>query len=165
MQPGDRRSATRAQKARTLLQSRRFGVLATVSKRIPGYPFASVTPFTVDPEGRPLFLMSGLAVHAKNIQDDPKASLLIFEPEAEQAPLGAARMNVMGEVHPVPDAEVQAARDLYLEQHPESEQWMGFGDFRLYRMSVADVYYIGGFGEMGWVSRGDFAGAAPESES
>jgi len=152
----------RAQKARTLLESRQFGVLATVSKRMPGYPFASVTPFSVDAEGRPVFLMSGLAVHLKNLLDDPKASLLVFEPEAEEDPLSAARMNVIGEVHAVPEQDVAAARALYLKQHPGSEQWMGFGDFRLYRMDVAEVYYIGGFGEMGWVSKGDFQAAAPE---
>ena len=154
--------STHAQKARSLLESRQFGVLATVSKRMPGYPFASVTPFSVDSDGRPVFLMSGLAVHVKNLLDDPKASLLVFEPEVEQDPLTAARMNVMGEVRAVPEEDAPAARDLYLRQHPESEQWIGFGDFRLYRMEVADVYYIGGFGEMGWVSKGDFQAVTAE---
>jgi putative heme iron utilization protein len=149
----------RAEKARALLQGRKFGVLATVSKKMPGYPFASVTPFSVDQRGCPLFLMSGLAVHTKNFLESPKASLLVFEPEAEQDPLGSARMNVMGEVHAVPEGEVPSAREFYLEQHPESEQWMDFGDFRLYRLTVEEVYYIGGFGEMGWVSKGDFADA------
>jgi hypothetical protein len=39
---------------------------------------------------------------------------------------------------------------------------MDFGDFGLYRMNVADVYFIGGFGEMGWVSKSDFAAAEPQ---
>jgi putative heme iron utilization protein len=112
----------RARKARQLLNIRRFGILATVSKKMPGYPFASVTPFSVDDQGRPIFLMSALAVHTKNIVEHPNASLLVFEPNAEQDPLGAARMNVMGEVHAVPDHEVAATRDLYLKDHPESEQ-------------------------------------------
>jgi putative heme iron utilization protein len=156
-------SMDRAQKAFSLLSDRKFGVLATMSKKVPGYPFASVTPFSVDDHGRPLFLLSGLALHTKNILDDPKASLLVFEPEAEQDPLGSARMNVMGEIHPVPDAEVEAAREIYSKQHPESAQWMDFGDFRLYQLSIEDVYYIGGFGEMGWVSKADLAGAHSEA--
>ncbi len=158
----------RAQKAFTLLKGRAFGVLATVSKKVPGYPFASVTPFSVDDQGRPVFLMSGLAVHTKNFLEDPKASLLVFEPGAEQDPLGSARMNVMGEVHAVPEADLAAARELYLEQHPDSAQWVDFADFGLYRLLVQEVYYIGGFGEMGWVSKSDFAQAssnAAESES
>lgn len=151
----------RAQKAFALLEARKFGVLATMSKKAPGYPFASVTPFSVDDHAQPLFLMSGLALHTKNLIENPKASLLVFEPEAEQDPLGSARMNVMGQVHAVPDDEVRGARELYLKHHPESAQWMDFGDFRLYRLSVEDVYYIGGFGEMGWVSKTDFAEAKP----
>ncbi len=149
----------RAQKARTLLEQRRFGVLATVSKRMPGYPFASITPFSVDQQGRPLFLMSGLAVHTKNLADTQHASLLVFEPEAEQDPLGSARMNLMGDVQRISEQDQAAMRALYLKDHPESEQWFDFGDFALYRMDVADVYYIGGFGEMGWVSKSDFASA------
>lgn len=152
----------RAQKAFALLSGRSFGVLATMSKKIPGYPFASVTPFSVDSQGSPLFLMSGLAVHTKNILENPKVSLLVFEPEAEQDPLGSARMNVMGEVHAVPEDELEESRALYLRQHPESSQWMDFGDFGLYRLTVQDVYYIGGFGEMGWVSKADFSEAAPK---
>src|SRR3954454_22303713 len=96
----------RAQKAFALLKGRAFGVLGTVSKKGPGYPFASVTPFSVDDHGRPLFLMSALAVHTKNILEEPKASLLVFEPEAEQDPLGSARMNVMGEVYAVPAGDL-----------------------------------------------------------
>jgi heme iron utilization protein len=149
----------RAQKARSLLHRRGFGVLATISKKMPGFPFASVTPFSVDEQGRALFLFSGLALHTKNLLEEPKASLLVFEPEAESDPLNSARMNVFGEVHPVPKQDLDAARELYLADHPDSEQWIGFGDFTLYRLEVADVYFVGGFGEMGWVAKGDFAAA------
>jgi heme iron utilization protein len=126
---------------------------------MPGFPFASVTPFSVDEQGRALFLFSGLALHTKNLLEEPKASLLVFEPEAESDPLNSARMNVFGEIHPVPEQELDAARELYLRDHPDSEQWIGFGDFALYRLEVADVYFVGGFGEMGWVAKSDFTGA------
>lgn len=123
---------------------------------MPGYPFASVTPYAMDEHGRPIFLISQLAVHTKNLNEDPKASLLIFDPAAEQDPLTSARMNLMGEVRPVPDADLEAVRSLYLQQHPSSEQWLDFGDFGLYRLEIQDIYYVGGFGEMGWVSKQDF---------
>jgi putative heme iron utilization protein len=152
----------RAQKARSLLEGRRFGVLTTISKRMPGYPFGSIAPFSVDDEGRPLLLLSGLAVHTKNLDENAKASLLVFDKAAEEDPLGSARMNLMGEVDAVPEPDLAAARAAYVKDHPESEQWLDFGDFQLYRLAVADVYYIGGFGEMGWVSKDDFAEAKPE---
>jgi putative heme iron utilization protein len=155
MQP----SSSRAQKARSLLGARRLGILTTVSGRLPGYPFASVTPFSLDGQGRPVFLMSGLAVHTKNVAADPRASLLVFEPGMEQDPLGSARMNLLGGMRAVADDELAGVRAAYLKDHPESAQWMGFGDFRLYRLEVTEVYYIGGFGEMGWISKDDFEGA------
>jgi heme iron utilization protein len=139
------------EKARALAQSRGFGVLATVSKKKSGFPFASLTPYALDAEGRPIFLISQLAVHTKNLQEDPNASLFIFDPGAEQDPLTAPRMNLMGEVRPVPDSELDAARAAYLNRHPEAAQLLGFGDFGLYRLQIADTYFIGGFGEMGWL--------------
>lgn len=142
----------RVAKARSLAEDRGYGVLVTVSKRMPGHPFASLTPYALDWEGRPLFLISGLAVHTKNLQENPRASLFVFEASAEQDPLTAARMNLMGEVKPVPEAELDEARAAYIARHPDSEQLFGFGDFALYRLTVMDTYYIGGFGEMGWVS-------------
>ena len=36
---------------------------------------------------------------------------------------------------------------------------MDFEDFSFYRMDVLDVYYVGGFGVMGWVAASDYAQA------
>jgi len=151
---------TRAQKARELAESRGFGFLATLSERIPGYPFGSVMPYATDHQGRPLFLISALAVHTNNLIASPKASLLVYEVGAETEPLSAARMNLMGEVKLVPEDDVAEGRRRYLVRHPESEAYMDFADFSLYRMEIADVYYIGGFGEMGWVSHNEYSAAA-----
>lgn len=150
---------TRAQKARELVERRGFGLLTTISERLPGYPFGSVAPYALDAKGRPLFLISTLAVHTQNLLAAPKASLLVYEPQAEADPLTAARMNVMGEVRQVPESDAAEARRLYLERHPEAGQYIDFGDFALYRMEIADVYYIGGFGEMGWVSHNEYSAA------
>ena len=141
------------------MEARGFGLLATISERIPGFPFGSVMPYALDSHGRPLFLISTLAVHTNNLLVNPKASLLVYEPEAEADPLSAARMNVMGEVREVPEADVAEARRLYITGHPEAEQYIEFGDFSLYRLEIADVYYIGGFGEMGWVSHNEYSSA------
>ncbi|MCS7025474.1 MAG: CREG family protein [Bryobacteraceae bacterium] len=146
----------RSEKARALVESRGFGVLATLSKRLPGYPFASVMPYACDSKGQPIFLLSRLAVHTKNLLENPRASLLVYEPAAETDPLGAARLNLMGEVTQIEPGGSSQARALYLQKHPDAEPWLNFGDFGLYQMRVDDVYYIGGFGEMGWVSKNDY---------
>ena len=50
-------------------------------------------------------------------------------------------------------------RDLYLGRYENAKYWVDFSDFALYRMEVADVYYVGGFGVMGWVEADEYARA------
>ncbi len=144
------------------MESRAFGVLCTISKRSPGFPFGSIVNYALDEEGRPIFVLSGLAVHTKNIADDAKASLCVFGPDAETDVLGAARMDLMGTVAIVPADELETARHLYFARHPDAEQYMEFADFNVYRMEVLDVYFVGGFGMMGWVTPSDYA-SSPKS--
>jgi heme iron utilization protein len=56
----------------------------------------------------------------------------------------------------VPEAEIDAAKVKFFERHPDAEQYMEFADFAVYRMDVADVYFVGGFGNMGWVAATDY---------
>jgi putative heme iron utilization protein len=37
-----------------------------------------------------------------------------------------------------------------------------FEDFSFYRMEVVDVYYVGGFGVMGWVSASEYSDSQPD---
>jgi heme iron utilization protein len=148
----------KAHKARELVESRRFGCLSTQSARHPGFPFVSIAEYAASASGEPVFLFSGLAIHTRNLAADARASLIVFAPEAEQDTLGSARVTLMGEVGTVPEAEVDEVRAYYLARHPQAEQWVGFGDFAFYRMAVGDIYYVGGFGAMGWVSGGDYHG-------
>lgn len=154
----------KAQGARRLAAAHHQGVLCTNSAKREGYPFGSVTPYALDGQGRPLFLISSMAVHTKNLAANPKAALLVSEETSEEGLLSGARANLLGSVAEVPDAEEPAAREAYLAQHPAAAQWADFGDFAFYRMDVAEVYYVGGFGMMGWVSAADYAGANPASE-
>jgi heme iron utilization protein len=62
-------------------------------------------------------------------------------------------------VLPIPGAEVADARKLYLERYPNSKYWVDFEDFSFFRMDVVDVYYVGGFGVMGWVAASDYGQA------
>ena len=63
---------------------------------------------------------------------------------------------MMGEVQPVSTVDLDAARAAYLGRHPDSAKWIGFGDFMLLRMDVKDLYFIGGFGSMGWILPEDY---------
>ncbi len=130
-----------------------------LSRKRPGFPFGSLMPYALDSAGRPLFLISTMAMHTQNLQQDARASLLVTQPEAEGDPLGAARVTVVGNAATLAAPEVAEARGLYLERHPNSKYWVDFDDFSFFRMEVVDVYYVGGFGVMGWVAAPEYADA------
>src|SRR5689334_5933776 len=151
-----------AERARTLLHVSRIGSLSTLSRKQPGFPFGSVMPYGLDNRGRPIFLISTMAMHTQNLQADPRASLLIVQPDASGDPLGASRVTLLGNVAPIAKPEVAAARKLYLERYANSKHWVDFEDFSFHRMDIVDVYYVGGFGVMGWVAASEYDGAKPD---
>lgn len=141
--------AERAAKVHELLATTASGMLCTWSERMEGFPYGSISPFALDASGSPFFFLSGLAVHTRNLLANPKASLLVTEVAGG---LEGGRVNLFGEVTPVQEeAEVADLRARYLARHPESAQWIDFGDFSFFRMDVANIYWVGGFGAMGWV--------------
>jgi putative heme iron utilization protein len=151
-----------AERARTLMYLGRIGSLSTLSRKQPGFPFGSVMPYGLDDQGRPIFLISTMAMHTQNLQRDPRASLLVTQDEAGGDPLGASRVTVVGNVLLIPESEVAEARDLYLSRYANSKYWVDFQDFSFYRMDVVDIYYVGGFGVMGWVSAVDYTCSQPD---
>ena len=103
-----------------------------------------------------------MAMHTQNLQADPRASLLVTQPDTSGDPLGASRVTLLGNVAPVPEEEVGEARKLYLERYANSRHWVDFEDFSFYRMEAIDVYYVGGFGVMGWVTALEYGNAKPD---
>jgi putative heme iron utilization protein len=102
-----------------------------------------------------------MAMHTKNVLSEPRATLLVSE--VSDSPLGAARISVMGSVELIEnDVEKARAAQAYLERHPDSQQWAGFGDFGFFRMLVKDVYFVGGFGVMGWIKPDEYSEAKPD---
>src|SRR6266702_7418182 len=145
-----------SERARTLAYLSRIGSLSTLSRKQAGFPFGSLMPYGLDDHGRPIFLISTMAMHTQNLQADSRASLLVTQPDASGDPLGASRVTVMGSVLAIPEPEVAEARRLYLERYANSKYWVDFEDFSFYRMDVVDVYYVGGFGVMGWVPASEY---------
>ena len=151
-----------AERARTLVYLTRIGSLSTLSRKQPGFPFGSVMPYGLDDQGRPIFLISTMAMHTQNLHADPRASLLVTQDDAGGDPLGASRVTLMGNVLPISQSEVAEARKLYLARYANSKYWVDFEDFSFYRMDLVDIYYVGGFGVMGWVSASEYLGSQPD---
>lgn len=146
-----------AERSRTLLAAARTGMLATLGEG--GYPFGSVVAPAVDGRGRPLLLLSDLAVHSHNLKADPRASLMVTEP-GDGDPLDLARVTVIGPVAEVTGADGAAALADYQRVHPG-----GLGTdhgFRIYRLDVESVRFVGGFARMSWVDATAYVAAEPD---
>lgn len=153
---------TYAERARTLAYLAHTGTLATLSRRHPGHPFASVMPYALDDAGRPLFLISSMAMHTQNLEADARASLLVMQPGWDGDPLAAARLTLMGDVRRVPDTDTAAARERYLDRHERARYWVDFEDFAFWRLAITDLYFVGGFAAMDWVTAADYGVAKPD---
>jgi putative heme iron utilization protein len=69
------------------------GALCTLALEPEGYPYGSFVTVTFD-NGNPTFLISGLAEHTRNLERDPRASLLVAEGSAD--PLANGRVTMLG---------------------------------------------------------------------
>ena len=116
-------------------------------------------PYAADELGRPVCFISSMAMHTQNLHEDGRASLLITQPDPSGDPLGAARVTLLGTAAEVPAAEV---RDLYLSRYENAKYWQEYSDFAYYRLEVSSVYFIGGFGVMGWVPAEEYIAARPD---
>jgi putative heme iron utilization protein len=153
---------TFAERARTLVYLGRVGSLSTLSRKQQGFPFGSVMPYGLDDQANPVFLISTMAMHTQNVQADPRSSLLVTQPDTIGDPLGASRVTLLGNILPVPVPEMTEARKLYLARHANSKYWVDFDDFSFYRLEAVDVYYVGGFGVMGWVAASEYYRGQPD---
>jgi putative heme iron utilization protein len=151
---------THAERVRTLFSLGSAGTLSTLSRKHAGFPFGSAMPYALDSAGRPLFLISTMAMHTQNLKAEPRSSLFVGQTEGDA--LGAARATLVGTTEPVAEADVAEVRERYLARHENSRYWVGFSDFSFFRLQPVDIYYVGGFGTMGWVEAQEYALASPD---
>lgn len=129
--------------ARTLLRVVRHGALATLD-RASGFPYASLVGVASAPCGSPVLLLSQLARHTKNIDADPRVSILLSAIGAGD-PLASPRLTVFGTIARSDDP---ALAERYLARNPKAVDYAGFGDFSVYRIAVERGHLIAGFGRI-----------------
>src|SRR5664279_3999006 len=151
-----------AERVRTLVSQSTIATLSSLSRKHAGFPFGSLMPYALDAEGRPIFLISNMAMHTQNLKADPRASLFVSQAALDGDPLGAARATLIGNAGPVPVSDLPLVRETYIATHKNSQYWVDFADFGFFRLEPVDVYYVGGFGVMGWVEARDYHEAAPD---
>ena len=128
--------------AKRLMRLARTGALATLDAA-GGAPLTTLIGVASDFDGAPLFLMSTLSRHTRNLAHDPRASLLLTGRHDRGDPLNHPRVTLGGRVErcAAPRAKVR-----YLQRNPKAGLYAGFADFALYQLRIDDVHFNGGFG-------------------
>jgi putative heme iron utilization protein len=122
------------------------GGAATLATLEPGGgPFASYVVTAPDADGAPLLLLSRLAAHTRNLEGDPRASLLFVGKSDSDDAMTAPRLTLTGNC--VTHAEPEARRR-YLARHPYAARYAGFADFSLYRFEIGSGHLVAGFGRI-----------------
>lgn len=125
--------------ARRLLRTIRAGALATLTET--GGPFATLTQIATHYDGAPILLMSRLAAHRRNLERDPRCSLLLSQ-GGRGDPLAHPRLTLEARAEPTSDA---AARARFLRRNPKASLYADFPDFAFWRLEVTGVHLNGGF--------------------
>jgi heme iron utilization protein len=128
--------------ARRLISEARSGALATILPS--GAPYASLVTVAPLHDGAPVLLLSRLARHTNNIQEDPRVSLMVEERRAGD-PLEGARVSISGTIAVT---EVPAAERRFLARHPSAAAYAGFKDFDYWRIEIFGAHLVAGFGRI-----------------
>ncbi len=150
---------THAERARTLVMQMTTGTLSTLATEPEGHPYGSFVTVAFD-DGSPVFLVSSLAEHTRNLRRDPRASLLVAEGGAED-PLANGRVTLLGSCTQVA-GDGGSARAAFLATHPNAAYYADYRDFAFWTLRVASIRYIGGYGRMSWVDAADWGAAEPD---
>jgi putative heme iron utilization protein len=134
-----------ARLARSLLRRSRQGALATLMAGS-GNPYCSLVNVASHADGSPILLISRLALHTRNILDDPRVSLMLDE-RAEGDPLEGARIMLSGRAEEA-GADRELLRRRYLNAHPSAQAFVGFGDFSFFRILPDGAHLVAGFGRI-----------------
>lgn len=148
-----------AQNVRQLLEGKRWAALATLAES--GEPEASMVAYVMSEDLTEAFLhLSTLAAHTRNLAKHPQTSLVISECDLmQQDPQQLARATLSGTVSVI-DPAAQAyeqAKQRYLAHLPDAEPLFDFADFRLFRLSISKIRYVGGFAQAFTYSAGDLS--------
>ncbi len=128
--------------AKRLMRLARTGALATFDGETRA-PLATLVGVASDLDGAPLFLMSELARHTRNLADDARASLLVTTAGGRGDPLNQPRLTLGG---PIARHADPVAKARYLQRNPKAKLYADFTDFAVRRMHIETVHFNGGFG-------------------
>ena len=131
---------------RDLMQRARFAALGVIDPGS-GAPHVSRVAFALDPENRPLTLISTLAFHTGALRENPACSLLVGEPPDKGDALAFARVSLDAKANFLTETDKEYLAPQYLKSHPKAALYIDFADFLFVRFEVCAAALNAGFGK------------------
>lgn len=128
--------------ARDVLHTSRTAGLATLDPHS-GYPYNTATNIAIEPDGTPFFFAARLALHARNIEADPRISL-VLAPFNKGDALTLPRLTLVGKAELIGEDEVPLAKERYIARYPKAKLYLSLPDTQLYRLTIQGVQINGG---------------------
>lgn len=130
-----------------LIRSTRVAALATLHE---GEPNLAMVAYAFADDFLAFYIyVSHLGKHTKDMETNPRVSLLICEADDQRAdPQTLARVSLRGMAGIVPrtDAGYAQIKSTYLARFPASEQLFSLGDFNLWGIMSRSGRFVAGFG-------------------
>lgn len=146
--------------ARAFMKNRDCGVLSTqFSKEGHDFPFGTVAPFVMTEEGEIIILISNIAIHTKNILENPRVGFTVFDMEAinKQA---SPRVCLTGNAELVdekndPERYINVS-EKYFTFFPSARNYFSAHGFYFYTIRPDHVHFIRTFGQIYTFDTEDF---------
>lgn len=151
---------------RNLVEIAKFGhlcsMMSPMQHRRDGYPFGTVIDIAADGAGVPILCLSPLAIHSRNILENPSCSLVVHMPG--WTGLADAMVTIFGDCYPLARDMQATARQIFVQKHADigREKWLT-GNFVYFRMDrIVDIYFVGGFGTVQWIDAEEYLASRPD---
>lgn len=146
-----------------LMRGQRQAALGTLRG---GAPYVSMVAYAAEPDLSGLLLhLSRLAPHTQHLLADPRAALLICEPDDGRDDVQTlARLTLVGTATPIAadSPAYHAARERYLARLPAAAPLFAFPDFVVFRFEPHAARYVGGFARALTLTADDLRAAAQQ---
>ena len=150
------------QEARDFVTMNKNAILSTTSVDKLGYPFGSIVPYDIDNQARIIIQVADISQHYKNLSVDHRGSIIVTDQFGSHDPQAHARATVLADFSAVPNDELEEVGWSYKGRFPESLERERAHGFLYLRGVPTAVRWIGGFGEIGWISALNFTDTAAD---
>ena len=143
---------------KNFLHSKDVGVLSSIKDQDgQDFPYGSICPFTTLANGDIVILVSDIALHTKNMNENSNISFTVFDMDSKKKQ-ASSRVSILANASRIEktDDSYESIADAYYSFKPESRKFFEVHNFAFYILRPVFIHFIKGFGKIYKFSAGDF---------